>query len=159
MSLLAPVVLPYDSLFFAPVLAEEAVPVDVTVYASLTGKLVQFLKTRHDVRLLVSYLCSFSNAPLEGHYLCAVPVLCHLFSSAGVGCLFFSSELMFIVFTVSAFMHWRSHGLSSTASIFCLGRCAAPFAAFARFHTDVATCSMTAEYYAAGSACKSILSF
>ena len=53
----------------------EAVPVDVAVYASLTGKLVHFLKTRHYFRLLVSYLCSFNNAPLEGHYRRAIHVI------------------------------------------------------------------------------------
>ena len=82
----------------------EAAPVDTTVYASLTGKLVQFLKTRHDVRLLVSYyLYSFNNAPLEGHYHRAIHVLRYLASSPGVGCFFSSSDLAFVVFTDSAF--------------------------------------------------------
>ena len=59
----------------------------------------------------------------------------------------------------SALTLLRSHGLSSTANLFCLGRYAAPFAAMARFQTDVATCPMTAEYYAAGYACKAIQYF
>ena len=55
-SQLPPVSLPYDPQFFAPLVGDEVASIEPTVYASLTGKLVQFLKTRHDVRLLVSYL-------------------------------------------------------------------------------------------------------
>ena len=62
-SQLPSVLLPYDSQFFSSVVGDEALPIAPTVYSSLTGKLVQFLKTRHDVRLLVSYLCSFNNSP------------------------------------------------------------------------------------------------
>ena len=49
--------------FFLPFFSgAEAVPVDPESYASLTGKLVQFLKTRHDVRLLVSiFVVSIMN--------------------------------------------------------------------------------------------------
>ena len=158
-SKLPPVLLPYDSQFFSSVVGAEALSIAPTVYSSLTGKLVQFLKTRHDVRLLVSYLCSFNNSPLEGHYRRAIHVLRYLASSPGIGCLYYSVDLAFIVFTDSAFALLRSHGLSSTANIFCLGRYAAPFAAIARFQTDVATCPMTAEYFASGSACKAIQYF
>ena len=53
----SPVCVPAAPDFFLPCFTgEEAVPVDSEAYASLTGKLVQFLKTRHDVCLLVSYL-------------------------------------------------------------------------------------------------------
>ena len=43
-------------------------PVD-SAYSSLMGKLVQFLKTRFDVKPFVSELCSHNQASLEYHYL------------------------------------------------------------------------------------------
>ena len=60
------------------------------------------------------------------------------------------------VYTDAAFGVFRD-GLSSTANIFCIGALGAPFAACGRSQTDVATCPMTAEYYAAGAACKDII--
>ena len=48
-------------------------------------------------------------------------------------------------------------GLSSTANLYCIEDTNAPFAATAKSQSDVATCPMTAEYYAAGAACKDII--
>ena len=130
-----PVSLPYNSQFFAPMLGDEVAPIDPTVCASLTGTLVQFLKIRHDVRVFVLYLRSFNNSPSEGHFRRAIHNLRYFASSAGIGCRYASVGVAFIVFTDSAFALLCSHGLSSTANMFCLGRYAAPFAAMARFQT------------------------
>ena len=64
---------------------------------------------------------TFTYAPFEGHYRRAIHVILYLFSSACVGCLFLSTELEFATFTDSALALRRSHGLSSTDNLFCLG--------------------------------------
>ena len=125
-------------------------------YASVTGKLVQFLKTRHDVRLLVSHLCSFNQHPLEGHYRRALHLLRYLASTPGVGCVFSSTDVGLVVYTDAAFGVFRN-GFSSTANVFCIGKSNCPFAVSARAQLEMATCPMTAEYYAAGEACRSLL--
>jgi hypothetical protein len=51
------------------------VSVSAEEYSSVTGILVHFLKTRADVRLLISYLCSFNHSPREGHFRRALHVL------------------------------------------------------------------------------------
>jgi hypothetical protein len=61
------VVLPADEYLFSSFVGAECQAVDCTMYSSLMGKLVQFCKTRHEIRLAVSYLCSFNTLPLEGH--------------------------------------------------------------------------------------------
>ena len=149
--------IPADSEFFRLRFeGEEALPVSSEVYASLTGKLVQFLKTRHDVRLLVSHLCSFNQSPCEGHYRRAIHVLRYLHSSPGVGCVYDASVVELVVYSDAAFSVFHN-GLSSSANLFCIGSLNAPFAATARAQTDMATCPMTAEYYAAGEASKSLV--
>jgi hypothetical protein len=155
-SLCSSVDMPFNSDFFADLVGEEAVVVDITAYSSLMGKLVQFCKTRHEVRLAISYLCSFNLKPQEGHFRRAIQVLRYLASTPGIGCVFRSSAVELVVYTDAAFGVFRD-GLSSTANIFCIGALGAPFAACGRSQTDVATCPMTAEYYAAGAACKDII--
>jgi hypothetical protein len=154
---LPPVDMPATPDFFcAHFDGDEAVPVPSEVYASLTGKLVQFLKTRHDVRLLISHLCSFNQSPCEGHYRRALHVLRYLCSTPGVGCVFDASAVELVVYSDAAFSIFPN-GLSSSANLFCIGSSNAPFAATARAQVDMATCPMTAEYYAAGEASKSLV--
>jgi hypothetical protein len=148
--------MPFNSEFFSSLSGIEAVAVGSTAYSSLMGKLVQFCKTRHEIRLAISYLCSFNIAPCEGHFRRAIQVLRYLASTPGVGCVFRASRVELVVYTDAAFGVFRE-GLSSTANIFCIGASGAPFAACGRSQTDVATCPMTAEYYAAGAACKDII--
>ena len=150
-----------SSLEFFDVLADslELVSVSTEVYASLTGKLVQFLKTRHEVRLLVSFLCSQNQAPREGHYRRAIHVLRYLASSPGVGPVYCATATDFVVFTDAAFGVVREHGLSTSAHVFSIGRHNAPFAVSARPQCDVATCPFTAEYYAVGSSCRGIIHY
>jgi len=148
--------LPGDGALFSALLGEEAVPVDSTVYSSLMGKLVQFCKTRHEIRLAVSYLCSFNISPMEGHYRRAIHLLRYLASTPGMGCVFFSELVELVIFSDAAFGIFLD-GLSSTANLFCIGTFNAPFAVTAKSQSDVATCPMTAEYYAAGAACKDVV--
>ena len=153
------VAVPAASDFFLPFFSgAEAVPVDPESYASLTGKLVQFLKTRHDVRLLVSYLCGFNHEPLEGHYRRALHVLAYLASTPSYGCTFYSDDLTLVFFSDSAYGVFRD-GYSSSAALYSIGRYNAPFFASARAQTSVATCPMTAEYYSASHACQAIVHF
>jgi hypothetical protein len=66
---LPPITVPAIKTFFIPPTDPiECVPVDVTMYSSPTGKLVQLLKTRFDVEHYVSELCSHNHAPLMYHY-------------------------------------------------------------------------------------------
>ena len=153
---LLPVSMPYNAEFFLDCVGDEVVPVDISRYSSLMGKIVQFCKTRHEIRLLVSYLCTFNTAPLEGHYRRAIHLLRYLMSTPGVGCVFCADSVELVVHTDAAFAIFRE-GLSSTANLFCIGPSNAPFAASARSQSEVATCPMTAEYYAAGAACKDIV--
>ena len=158
-SLMPPIAVPADLEFFQTAFdAEEAVVVDSAIYSSLTGKLVQFLKTRSDVRLLVSYLCSFNQVPQEGHFRRAIHVLRYLASTPGFGPVFRASDVELVVFTDAAFGVFRN-GYSSTGQMFCVGRRNAPFHVVARAQADVATCPMTAEYYSASMACRSIVFF
>ena len=155
----APVPVPTDKYFFLPEFSgDETVSVDSTSYSSVTGKLVQFMKTRHDVRLFVSYLCSFNHAPLEGHFRRALHILRYLASTPGYGPVFKANVVQFVVFTDSAYGVFRD-GFSSSAALFCVGVDNAPFHASAKAQTEVATCPMTAEYYAAAGACKWIMHF
>jgi len=152
-----PVSVPADDQFFLPSYnGDEAAPVSSEMYSSVTGSLVHFLKTRADVRLLVSYLCSHNHAPLEGHYRRALHVLRYLASTPGVGPVFKSSVVELVVFSDSAYGVFRD-GFSSSAHMFSLGRHNAPFAVSSRAQSDVATCPMTAEYYSASNACKNIV--
>ena len=119
---------------------------------------MQFLKTRHEIRLFVSYLCSFNHLPLEGHYRRAVHLLRYLASTPGVGPVFASAVVDLSVFSDAAYGVCRD-GYSSTGNMFSVGRYNAPFSVSAKAQHDVATCPMTAEYYAAHHACKQIVHF
>jgi len=81
--------LPGDGALFSKLVGEECVPVDSAVFSSHMGKLFQFCKTHHEIRLVVSYLCSFNVSSLEGHYRRAIHLLRYLASTPGMGCLFF----------------------------------------------------------------------
>jgi hypothetical protein len=60
---LPPVSLSAVKTFFdTPVDPDLCVPVDPTTYSSLTGKLVQFVKTKFDVKHYLSELCSHNQA-------------------------------------------------------------------------------------------------
>ena len=152
----SPVDMPFKPDFFADFVGDEADAVDSSSYSSLMGKLVQFCKTRHEIRLAISYLCSYNTRPLEGHYRRAIQILRYLMSTPGVGGIFRSKSVELVVFTDAAFGVFRD-GLSSTANLLCIGSSSAPFVACGRSQTDVATCPMTAEYYAAGAVCKDIM--
>ena len=96
----------------------------------MTGKLVQFLKTRHEIRHLVSHLCSFNQSPSEGHYRRAIHVLRYLASTPTLGCVFDSSSVDLVAYSDAAFHVFRD-GFSSTANIFSIGPYNAPFAIIA----------------------------
>jgi hypothetical protein len=152
-----PVLVPARSDFFDVQFSEaEAASVPSDVYSSLTGKLVQFLKTRHEIRHLVSHLCSFNQSPLEGHYRRAIHVLRYLASTPSLGCVFDASEVELVSFSDAAYHVFRD-GFSSTANIFSIGVLNAPFAVTAHCQTDMAPCPATAEYYAAGEAAKALV--
>ena len=151
------VVTPADASFFLPAFdGDETVPVAAEEYSSVTGILVHFLKTRADVRLLISYLCSFNHSPREGHLRRALHVLRYLASTPSVGPVFKSSSIELFVFSDAAYGVFRD-GYSSSAHLYCVGRFNAPFHSCARAQSDVATCPMTAEYYSASGACKGIV--
>ena len=145
--------------FFRPLEAgDESNPVDPTVYSSLTGMLVQFLKTRHDVRQFISYLCSYNSSPCEGHYRRALHLLRFLHSTPGQGCVFKSCGG--VLFSSSDAAHGLFlNGKSSTAFFLSIGEHNAPFVCSAKSQPIVATCPMTAEYYAAGSTCSEIIHY
>lgn len=135
-------------------------PVDSSTYSSLTGKLIQFIKTRHEIRQFVSYLCSFNSNPCEVHYRQAIHILRYLFSSPGMGCVFHASgEGVIISGSSDSACGIFPDGRSSNAYFLSIGLHNAPFVCSAKAQTPVATCPMTGEYYAAGSACSDIIFF
>ena len=134
--------------------------VDSSIYSSLTGKLIQFLKTRHEVRQFVSYLCSFNSKPLELHYRQAIHVLRYLLSTPRMGCVFYSGgEGVIISGSSDSACGIFPDGRSSNAYFLSVGSMNAPFICSAKAQTPVATCPMTGEYYAAGSSCSDIIFF
>jgi hypothetical protein len=151
-----PVALDFFHLSTDPLLS---VSVDVTTYSSLTGKLVQFLKTRHEIRQFISYLCSFNSAPLECHYRQAIHILRYLVSTPGMGCVFQYSGLVVITAASDSACGIFPDGRSSSAHILSIGPDNAPFACSGKAQEPVATCPMTAEYYAAGAACSDIIHY
>ena len=82
----------------------------------------------------------------------------YLLSTPGVGGIFRAKSVELVVFTDAAFGVLRD-GLSSTVNLFCIGSSNAPFVASGRNQTDVATCSMSAECYAAGAVFKEVVSY
>ena len=145
--------------FDPPVDPAECVPVNPTVYSSLLGKLVQFLKTRFDVKPFVSELCSHNQTPLEYHYRQAIHILRYLVSSPGVGPLFKADSGVVLSVTTDAAFGLLSGGRSSGASLFTVGPNNAPFAVIAKALPTIALCPMTAEYLSAGVACQWISHF
>ena len=121
-STLPPVPVPanLDTFFLPSFVGPESQVVSPTAYSSVTGSLVHFLKTRSDVHLLVSYLCSYNHAPLEGHFRRALHVLRYLASTPGVGPVFHSTSLDLAVYSDSAYGVFRT-GYSSSAHLFCIG--------------------------------------
>jgi hypothetical protein len=155
---LPPVSLPAVKTFFdTPVDPVLCVPVDPTTYSSLTGKLVQFLKTRFDVKHYVSELCSHNQAPIENHYRLAIHVLRYLHSTPGVGPLYMSNSPVVLSVISDASFGLLSGGRSAGASLFSIGCSNAPFAVIAKPLPIIALCPMTAEYLSAGLACQGIL--
>ena len=134
-------------------------PVDATVYSSLTGRLVQYLKTRHEIRQFVSYLCSFNVAPLECHYRQAIHMLRYIASTPGMGCVFrYSGDVVITAASDSACGIFPD-GRSSGAHLLSIGPDNAPFICSAKAQIPVATCPMTGEYYSAGDSCSDIIHY
>jgi hypothetical protein len=136
-----------------------SVSVDATIYSSLTGKLVQFLKTRHEIRQFISYLCSFNSAPLECHYRQAIHILRYLVSTPGMGCVFKYSGPVVIIAASDSACGIFPDGRCSSAHVISVGPDNAPFTCSGKAQEPVATCPMTAEYYAAGASCSDIIHY
>eukprot|EP01041_Mallomonas_annulata_P012351 gene12351-25986_t len=131
--------------FDPPISPDECVAIASTLYSSLTGQLVQFLKTRHEIRPYISHLCSYNSAPMEGHYRKALHVLRYLVSTPGQGSVFksFSGDLC--------------AASDAAYGIYSGGRSSSGYLLSVLIQDSVATCPMTAEYYAMGSVCKDIM--
>ena len=156
---MCPVDVPITSdFFYASILPTDCVPVDPTLYQSLTGHLIQVLKTRDEVRPFVSHLCSCNAAPTYGDYSKALHVLRYLHSTPGMGRVFKSKSTQ-ICGTADAAFALHKDGCSSGAFFLSVGADNAPFHTEAKAQLDVATCPMTAEYYSAGASCQALMHF
>jgi hypothetical protein len=144
--------------FFDRSVSSECSSVNTEIYSSLTGHLVQMLKTRDDIRLLVSHLCSRNNNPDLGHYKKAIHVLRYLFSTPEKGRVFKSSSTEFCAASDAA---WALSDLGNSSGAFFLsvGRDNAPFMSYAKMQGRVAPDPMSAEYYVASGACRVIAHF
>ena len=132
--------------------------VNIDTYTSVTGHLIQMLKTRDDVRPIVSYLCSRNSAPDVGDYNKALRVLRYLHSTRRNGKVFKSSSTS-IVGRADAGFGSHDNGCSQEAFFVCVGDNNAPFACVARAQVDVATCPMTAEYMSSAGCAKCIMQY
>ena len=142
--------------FSVSISAADLVPVAPVKYQSLTGHLVQMLKTRDEVRHLVSHSCSRNSSPDEGDYSKAVHILRYLYSTRGIGRIYKSTSSVVHAFADAAFgVH--SNGCSAGAYFLSVGPNSAPFHCYARAQSDVATCIMTSEYYSASGSCKAVM--
>jgi hypothetical protein len=144
--------------FFKPSELSESDPVNVNDYQSLTGHLVQTLKTRDDVRPFVSHCCSRNSVPNEGDYRKALRVLEYLHSTPGIGRVYKAVKPVVCAFADAAFAVHEG-GVSAGAFFLSVGSTGAPFHSYAKAQRDVATCPMTAEYYSASNSCKAIMHF
>jgi len=153
---LSTIQLPGNGMLISKLVVDECVPVDSAVSSSVMAKLVQFCKTRHEIRLAISYLRSFNDSSFEGHYRRAIHLLLYLVSTPGMECVYCCVLVELVVLSDAAFGIFL-HSLSSTANLFCIGAFNAPFAVTAKSQSDVFTCSITAVYYAAGASFKDIL--
>jgi hypothetical protein len=71
----------HPDFFLESEIPSDCTLVDPSIYQSLTGSLVQ-MKTRDDVKHLVSFLCSKNSSPTEGDYKKALHLLRYLHSTA-----------------------------------------------------------------------------
>ena len=132
--------------------------VSTLVYASLTGHLIQMLKTRDDVRPYVSTLCSRNASPDVGDYNKALHVLRYLYCTRHKGKVFASDSTDIVAHGDAAFGS-NFDGSSQEAYFLSIGPNNAPFCCVARAQTDVATCPMTAEYMTASGASRAVLQY
>jgi hypothetical protein len=154
-----PVKIPvHEDFFKASLSPTDCVPVLPALYQSLTGSLVQVLKTRDEIRPFVSHLCSKNSCPLEGDYAKAIHILRYLHSTPDLGRVYKSNSLELFAHADAAFA-LHDNGCSAGAFFLSLGATNAPFHTEAKSQDDVATCPMTSEYYSAGAACQSILHY
>jgi hypothetical protein len=154
-----PVAIPADEEFFrSSTTPADCVPVSSAVYQSLTGHLIQMLKTRDDVRHFVSYLCSKNAHPSEGDYSKAIHILRYLRSTSRLGRVFGSDSTELYAYADAAF-GFHENGCSSEAFLLSIGRTNAPFYTVARAQSDVATTPMDSEYYVANASCKVIMHY
>jgi len=145
--------------FFQPsTLPSQLISVNIAAYQSLTGHLVQALKTRDDVRPYVSFLCSHNAAPCEGDYSRALHVLRYLHSTKGIGRVFSSTDTNIFAHSDASFAS-NLNGCSTGAYFLSVGAANAPFISSAKAQADVATCPMTAEYYSASDCCKALIHY
>jgi hypothetical protein len=152
---LPPVLMPFERDFFRASSLPDKIPYPVKSYCSLTGHLIQMLKTRDDVRHIVSHLCSKNSAPDVGDYHKALLLLRFLYSSRIIGRVFDSKSTELFGHADAAF-GVRDNGCSAEAFFLTVGEFNAPFMSVARAQEDVATCPMTAEYMSGSSAAKSL---
>ena len=136
-----------------------SVPCSPARYQTLIGSMIHILKTRDDVRPHLSHLGRFNAAPTMSHYVKALMVLRYLHSTPSVCRVFHSTATTFVAHCDAAFASFCENGRSLGAYMLTWGSDNAPFFTEARMQDEVATCPMTAEYYAAGGSCKSIIYF
>ena len=136
----------------------DCVSVDSGTFTSLTGHLIQMLKTRDDVRPIVSWLCSRNSAPDVGDYNKGLRLLRYLHSTRLKGKVFNSSSTD-IVGHADAGFGSHENGCSQEAYFVCVGDNNAPFACVARAQIDVATCPMTAEYMSTSNLSKLVMQY
>lgn len=154
---MATVDMPCQSDFFADsITPEECILADQSLYQSLTGCLVQ-IKTRDEIKHLISHLCSKNNLPTEGDYAKAIHLLRYLHSTPGLGRRFQSSSLQLVMWCDSSFDN-LPNGCSIGAYFLSIGHSNAPFHSVAK-SIGVATTPMDAEYINASNGCKSLMHF
>ena len=115
-------------------------------------------RTRDDVRLHVCHLCTKNSAPTVRDYSKALQVLRYVYSTPQIGRVFDSMDTDIYIYSDAAFMN-QPDGRSTGAYFLSVGRDNAPFYSEVRAIRDVATCPMTAEYYAAGGSSKTLVHF
>ena len=153
------VVLPCQADFFhSSVSEEDCQPVAPITYQSLTGKLIQVLKTRDEVRPFVAHSCSRNANPTEGDYAKALHLLRYLYSTPGIGRVYKASAPVIFAHADAAF-GFHENGCSSGAYFLSVGHDNAPFHTKAQSQVDVAPCQMSSEYMCASGACKSIVHY
>jgi len=148
----------HDDFFRLPLELPDSENMDPIIYQSLTGHLIQLLKTRDEIRPYVSFLCAQNGKPTKGAFARALHVLRYLKSSPGVGRVFYSMDTNICAHSDASSVP-DINGCSTGGHFLSVGAHNAPFVSFAKAQDDVATCPMTAEYYSAGECCKSLIHF